>query len=421
MPDPKAYNSQEEFMKVCVPTMINEGKSQDMAVAACSSIWSNKAAEVTGVQPEQKKSKSKLELLSEFKKNLEKNGYNLEDDKLESLLQHIAATGKLPELNRYNHSVKLEKNAPVQTIKVFPRKQCYFEKYDKYVDFNDELFDQMIENFNNPKLFKPYMDIDHKLEEKNADVLGLEKRNDGLYAKIQLNNLGLENIKNNKYSYISPEWGPRTDTEKKLHENVLWAITLTNIPAFEGELPKLQDQMRLTKKKEGSAMSNTRLIKLASDMEKLNFKNQIKLADMPAESPAIDPVIIEEAIAMINELSAKLQEAVGQKEQAEEQVQEMNKKAEEKEMTDYIEDAVKLGKIDAKDQEIFVKLWKTNKEDVKILIDSKEVKQNNKLSLSLKQDDKGLEKEDYEIMDKQGYRKDDGSYDIARYKKAIGG
>jgi hypothetical protein len=418
MPDPKQYKSKEDFMKVCILQLVNEGKPQDQAVVACSSMWDSQGAQIS----EPKKPKSKLELLSEFKKQLEKNGYSLEDEKLESLLQHIGLTGNLPQLDRFSNSVKLDKSAPVQIIQVFPKKKCYFEKYDKYVDFNDELFDQMILNFNNPKLFKPYMDVDHKLEEKNADILDLFKKPDGLYAKIQLNDLGLENIKNNKYSYISPEWGPRTDTEKKLHNNVLWAVTLTNIPAFEGELPKLQEQMKLTKKK-GNIMLNTRLMKLASEMDKLNFKNTIKLADTPedTQSNPIDPAIIEEAIMMINDLSMKLKEAIGQKEQAEEQVQEMTKKAEEKEMNTFIEEAIKCGKIEAKDQEIYIKLWKTNKEDVKALIDSKPENTQQRLSLSAKQDSQGLEKNDYEIMDKQGYRNPDGSYDIVRYKKAIGG
>lgn len=39
MPNPKDYKDQESFMAVCVPKLKEEGKEQDQAVAACSSMW----------------------------------------------------------------------------------------------------------------------------------------------------------------------------------------------------------------------------------------------------------------------------------------------------------------------------------------------------------------------------------------------
>jgi hypothetical protein len=42
MPEPDSYENEEEFMGVCVPKMIKEGKAQDQAVAACMSMWKNK-------------------------------------------------------------------------------------------------------------------------------------------------------------------------------------------------------------------------------------------------------------------------------------------------------------------------------------------------------------------------------------------
>jgi hypothetical protein len=44
MPDPAQYSSEEEFMSACVPTMMDEGRDQDHAVAACSSVLIEKFA-----------------------------------------------------------------------------------------------------------------------------------------------------------------------------------------------------------------------------------------------------------------------------------------------------------------------------------------------------------------------------------------
>ncbi|MGQ4893449.1 MAG: hypothetical protein ACP6IQ_02350 [Candidatus Njordarchaeia archaeon] len=42
MPDPKDFKSKKDFLKVCIPTLIKEGKSQDQAVAVCNSMWKNR-------------------------------------------------------------------------------------------------------------------------------------------------------------------------------------------------------------------------------------------------------------------------------------------------------------------------------------------------------------------------------------------
>ncbi len=43
MPDVNEYDNDSEWMKVCVPQMVGEGKDQDQAVAACMNMWSMKA------------------------------------------------------------------------------------------------------------------------------------------------------------------------------------------------------------------------------------------------------------------------------------------------------------------------------------------------------------------------------------------
>lgn len=42
MPDPSNYDSESDWMSDCVPTVMDEGKTQEQAVAQCLSMWSNK-------------------------------------------------------------------------------------------------------------------------------------------------------------------------------------------------------------------------------------------------------------------------------------------------------------------------------------------------------------------------------------------
>jgi hypothetical protein len=45
MPDPAEYDDEKEWMEVCVPTFLSEGKDQDQAVAACMQMWRDKDKE----------------------------------------------------------------------------------------------------------------------------------------------------------------------------------------------------------------------------------------------------------------------------------------------------------------------------------------------------------------------------------------
>ncbi len=42
MPDIANYEEEDEWMGACVPAMIDEGREQDQAVAACMSMWREK-------------------------------------------------------------------------------------------------------------------------------------------------------------------------------------------------------------------------------------------------------------------------------------------------------------------------------------------------------------------------------------------
>ena len=43
MPNPNDYASREEFLDVCIPAVIAEGKPHDAAVGQCEGMWNDKA------------------------------------------------------------------------------------------------------------------------------------------------------------------------------------------------------------------------------------------------------------------------------------------------------------------------------------------------------------------------------------------
>lgn len=42
MPDPSSYDNESDWMSACVPAVMDEGRTNEQAVAQCLSMWSNK-------------------------------------------------------------------------------------------------------------------------------------------------------------------------------------------------------------------------------------------------------------------------------------------------------------------------------------------------------------------------------------------
>jgi hypothetical protein len=42
MPDPSNYDNESDWMSACVPEVMDEGRTNEQAVAQCLSMWSNK-------------------------------------------------------------------------------------------------------------------------------------------------------------------------------------------------------------------------------------------------------------------------------------------------------------------------------------------------------------------------------------------
>jgi phage I-like protein len=435
MPDPKNFQDRESWLQTCIPAVINEGKSQEQATAQCVSMWDNKAGAT-----QQPARKSKIEILNSIKKMVEKSGYSISDEKILEMFGVIQdGNGTLVKLNK-----TLKAGEKKHVIQVFPKKSVYIEKYDRHINFNDQLFSDMIEGYNCEKLSKPFLDEEHNLGISYADITNLFSNEKGLFAELELNAIGLDAIKERKYKYISPEWGDKTDTEGKLHKNVLWAITLTNIPALEGENPTLQEQIKLTKKG-GSAMN------LSQELARLEGKvANYKLQD--ENMPAMPPEIME-AIAMIKEAIAKIDELTQQKEEVVEQMAKVENEKEvaeklaedykgkldtietekaEKEKEDFFEGVVTAGQLEAAEVDDYKLMYDKSPDIIRKVLTAKPKKtdtnqntQLSKTSLDVNGDEavyKGkkykLTQEDYDIMEDRKFDRHNPK-DVDRYIRDV--
>jgi hypothetical protein len=429
MPSPNDFTDKNEFMQVCIREVMAEGKDQGQAAAQCLSLWGTKQA----ARPP--KIKSKLEILNDIKKMIEKNNFSMDDDTLFALYEKMGekTVDMVNQMSRVENEKRsaitldfnIDKNQleKVHTIQVFPKKRIYVDKYNEWINLDSKLFSQMIINFSNPKLFRPFGDCKHERQEKYFNIMKLHQDNRGLFADIQFTARGLEAVKNEDFSYISPDWGDRMDTDKKLHKNVLTAITLTNVPAMEGDIPPIQAQIQLTKFKGGLLMKNYSLEK--------------KLELVPVKLQAqegIDPAVLGEILALIEEAAMKIQELTGANQEQAEEIQKFEKAnkeitaelstikttALEKEADEVLTQAVKDGQLPTSETylDIMKKRYVLDKksvvEELEALPKSGEPRQ-----LTSSGSGKGfkLSQDDRDIMENAGLDPDDPK-DIKVYKEA---
>ena len=263
---------------------------------------------------------------------------------------------------QHEKQIELDSKKAEYEIKVFPRKKMYIAGYNTTIDCNEAFFTEMIDNFNNTKLFKPYLDVNHKLEENQADIIDLYQKPDGLYAKIVLTPAGYEAIKDRKYRYISPEFGERTDTDGKKYNNVLWAITLTNIPAMEGNVPTLQEQIKL----QGASMSNKKLTtkleayKLMTELDPAVKEFLTELGSVLDENETI----MAEMKAKIGVLTGEVDEASAENEEMKSELAKIEKDTLELEAKSVIENAIKLGQFHPSLQDLKIEQYVKDAESV---------------------------------------------------------
>ena len=428
VPKPDVGEDRNDFIQRCVSFVKNEDPNTptDQASAICFNEWKSHVNnsvlenEVIPVQEVPKKKKGKLELLNDIKRMVEKNDIELSDEALLALMDKmVTKPGDVKTLSLTN---KLEATNNEQVIQVFPRKKVFIEKYKTNINFDDKLFDQIISNFNNETLFKPFIDKDHELKESFGDITELFKNEKGLFARVKLNNLGIDAVKNGVYKYISPEWGSRSNTQNKQFRNVLWAITFTNIPALEGELPTLQDQIKLTR--EVHYMDYKQ--KLAHFEGRLNGNYRLQ----EGEEQSVPMNFVMEMLNALKDVTAQMEEALGAKEQvervAEEATAELNKfkaSQREKNKKEFFDFVVKEGILHPAKVTDWEEIYDTNEEWARKMLKKDGFTNNNEIQTSRQSENKsltqGLDDLDLKIMKDRGFDIDKPE-DVKLYKKSQG-
>ena len=271
-----------------------------------------------------------------------------------------------------NHKIKAIEIEPAieQEIKIFPVGEHIIN--NKLRKFDDKFFQKIIESFNSDSLSKPYIDKNHEMKESFGDIVDLTQKEDGLYAKIKLNAKGIELIKNNEYKYISPCYGPRTDTEGKEYEYTLITVSLTNNPALEGTLPQLQEQIQLEGERN---MEKKELLKkiLASGIVKLEDENadfDAKITDVLGKLYEKLQEISEMALQIKtlqdekSALTTKVEEQEKEIKKAIEEKEKLEKEKLEKEATERIKMAVEQGQYPVALMEMKIQQYMKDKAEI---------------------------------------------------------
>lgn len=327
MPNVKDYKTENEWMSACIPVAMQEGLSQEDAKGKCFGMWQNKEMQ-NPIQPEQptgmpaeqakpEKPKGKIDFMTEIKKLLEKYGVQETDEKIIEIVNSLNVQG-MPMIKRLSLiEMQMIDDENKKEILVFPRGKHYVQTktFSGWIDFNDGFYKKIAMNFDDPALFKPYIDKDHERKESYGDITGYRIANEGMFFSIDLNNAGKEQIRNRVYRYISPTFGDTKDTKSKDHTDWLVTISLVNTPSLMGLIPELQSQLELkfnTKSKTGGKLN----------ME-LNFigKQLGKFIELQGEvSPEAIVSALPDILKMLEELTKKVQELTGAGEKKDEQI-----------------------------------------------------------------------------------------------------
>jgi hypothetical protein len=244
----------------------------------------------------------------------------------------------------------IDKSAEWQTIKVFPEKKLFLDRYDETFNFNKELFDDMVENFNNPEIPVLIMDKEHEYKENHADFKNMRYEPEhvngpGLYIDVKLNEKGVKLVKPGVYKYHSPAWGKYVSVSGKKYENVLKAISLVNFPGLGAENPKLLDQLELKnvqrdKKNIGGSKNMS--------LELINVELGLK-ADANSESSVI---VVRELKAEIEETKKELKKEKEDNQKAQKMLTELSSKIQAVEQKErqlkaekVIDEAIEKGKL----------------------------------------------------------------------------
>lgn len=146
MPTPRASENRDDFLKRCIPMLINEGKPKDQAIAVCNAMWVNREAKIN-VQKMATPNLKEIELI-------------VEDENTDFLtaMGFVSSPAIEVPLMYFNNSksnytlAKLdEEQGIVVSPALIPEKRIYrynqFTNEEYYVYFSKETIRKLSQNF----------------------------------------------------------------------------------------------------------------------------------------------------------------------------------------------------------------------------------------------------------------------------------
>ena len=176
-----------------------------------------------------------------------------------------------------------EKTAELPTeIPILPKGEYMTLPYGNMV-LDNNVFEQMIGNFNGNVRRAVPLDVDHAMNNTKAAgwIKELINKEDGLWAKVEYTKYGSELVSNREYRMISAEWSfDYVDPQKSTHHGaVLVAATLTNRPL-------MQSMPTITASTKDLTNPNSIVLLLTSDSKKEENKIMPTLTNILAKPVA---------------------------------------------------------------------------------------------------------------------------------------
>lgn len=281
--------------------------------------------------------------------------------------------------------IKLDESE--QKILAFPRGKYFVEGINETLTFDDKFFNDIISNFKNQTLSKPFVDKRHEFGESFGDINGFEITPAGLMAIVKLNKKGIELIKDNVFKYISPAFSKMKDSVGNVLNNVLNTLSLTNVPALNGAMPTIQSQVALS-------VNEIKDIKILKENNNGgNMENLVLLTKFLGLVPESNENVILEKVTNItferDNLKTKIIELEKGKDLSDKEVIRLSSELNKIELAKKQENAEKTimlgiteGKIQPAQKEVMIQLYLEKPELVKTLLDKVPAKQTSQKSVN---------------------------------------
>ena len=198
---------------------------------------------------------------------------------------------------------------------ILPVGTFYSNMYGK-IELTEKFVDELVINYKSQVLGNrmPFIDTEHDMGEANGWILDLERKADGLYAKIEWTDRGKALVSKSLYRYFSAHYGEVLDVKTGVPISpVLFGAALTNRPVMntmppahlsEGTSSAHRDRERLKGRE-------TRMTKLAEILAALFGLPPEELAKVSAEDKTKITTTLSIQATEDTKLSAKVTEMEG--------------------------------------------------------------------------------------------------------------